>query len=172
MSTHYFGIRIDFVLRDWFQEAFLPELREKYGDDVQIAAIVAPHQYWAIPEECFAHLPQPILSSTGGTAVELGENVRRKLRFVLRTGLPSSFARQRPDLVEPGDFPWAGAGVYKGYVGGVSGLNEESDWWAFERIVDRLIELRTAAALPAIQASKDRIEGWKYLEGGGNPPQS
>jgi hypothetical protein len=31
------------------------------------------------------------------------------------------------ELVEPGDFPWEGVGIYRGYTGGVSGLVEESD---------------------------------------------
>ena len=79
--------------------------------------------------------------------------------------MPSSEARNRPDLVEPGDFPWEGAGVYRGYLGGVSGFKEESDWWTYCRIVDKLIELRAAVGQRAIQASKDRVEGMKYMEG-------
>lgn len=173
----YFGVDIDAMLQAWFSEIFIPELREKYGEDVKLAAIIlGALPLLDVKATSLSELPhQHILVTSGdldvvGSSEGLVANVEHKLEFVLRTGLPSSFARQRPDLVEPGDFPWAGAGIYKSYPGGVSGLNEESDWWAYERIVDKLIELRSAAAEAAIAASKARAEGWRYLEGDGRPP--
>ncbi len=172
----YFGVHIDAMLQAWFGEIFVPELRHKYGNDTEVAALVLVDTPWLSPEVQLEKMEaRHLLLSSDNERVTgdegLLENVRRKLSFVLRTEMPSSFARQRPDLVEPGDFPWAGAGTYKGYTGGVSGLNEESDWWAYERIIDQLIKLRAEAAQAAIAASKERVEGWRYLEGEGKPPE-
>ncbi len=172
----HFGADIDAMLQAWFQQTFVPELREKYGEDAEVAVLILGQVPWLRKASCLEDFQlQHVLSSGDSSNIAGNEglraNVEHKLKFVMRTGLPSSFARQRPDLVEPGDFPWAGAGTYKGYTGGVSGLNEESDWWVFERIIDKLIELRATAAKPAIAASKNRAEGWKYLEGEGRPPQ-
>lgn len=165
----YFGSNIDAEIQEWFRVPFQDEMIEKYGEDTQLAAMILPPMRLSlIPQlvSCsyglvlVSHDDEKVLGSDG-----LVDNVIHKLNFVLRTGLPSSEARLRPDLVEPGDFPRAGAGIYRGYTGGVSGLHEESDWWAFQRLIDRLIEFRATAALPAINASKERVPGMKYMLG-------
>jgi hypothetical protein len=68
-------------------------------------------------------------------------------------------------LVEPGDFPHAGAHFYRGYPVGVSALLEESDVWVGERTVDEIIDLRGRAGRRAVTASKAHVPGWKLLNG-------
>jgi hypothetical protein len=165
-----FGADIDNALIIWWNDIFVPELKAKYGDDFSFAAFVLRngHQVrwdWR-PEAsvCYARLSagdQQRINDAEG----LFANAFHKLRFTLRTSLNSSMARTRPDLLEPGDFPFAGAINYRNYVGSGSGLSEESDGWVMERIIDKIIELRSAAAAPAVAASKARVAGWKYLDG-------
>lgn len=107
----YFGVHIDAMLQAWFGEIFVPELRHKYGNDTEVAALVLVDTPWLSPEVQLEKMEaRHLLLSSDNERVTgdegLLENVRRKLSFVLRTEMPSSFARQRPDLVEPGDFPW------------------------------------------------------------------
>ena len=169
----YFGVDVIQELTEWIEGDFYSELVKKYGEgntDFWSAIYPAVSVYRFVLKDLdtppllafgFGNGPSEKMWGDGG----LADNVIRKIRFVARTGLPSSEARNRPDLVEPGDFPFAGAGVYRGYFGGVSGFKEEADWWVFCRIVDKLIELRSAVGERAIQASRDRVPGMKYMEG-------
>jgi hypothetical protein len=165
MPQEYFGEEIDVALQNWLMDEFKAVLHRKYGEDAEVGVVIldpAASYSWqnriAGDYISCGNADDPRYS-------ELVENVEHKLRFVLRTGLNSSEATIRPDLVEPGDFPYEGAGFYRGYCGGASGLNEETDWWVFRRTVDKLIELRSAAAAPAIAASKGRVPGMKFMEG-------
>lgn len=161
-SQPYFGEEVDIALQNWFIDEFSSVLRQKYGEGAEVSVVIVdPKSNWQQP------LPSYISCGNADDPrySDLVENVEHKLRFVLRTGLNSSEAATRPDLVEPGDFPYEGAGYYRGYCGGASGLNEESDWWVFRRTVDKLIELRALAASPAIAASKNRVPGMKFMEG-------
>lgn len=97
------------------------------------------------------------------------ENVERKLRFVLRTGLNSVEARTRPDLIQPGDFPHEGAGTYRGYTGGVSGRKAPEDWRIFCHLVDKLIELlgtvgtKVLNKCDELRKDPNALVGTKYL---------
>ncbi|HSX41155.1 MAG TPA: hypothetical protein VLF21_00760 [Candidatus Saccharimonadales bacterium] len=163
-----FGLLIQRQLDTWFHQVMVPNLQQKYGDDVEVSVVILDPARVPDPSDpCSTGLYFVSVGDETRISAEEGltDNVDHKLRFVLRTGLPSSEAALRPDLVEPGDFPWAGAGTYRDYTGGASGLKEESDWWVFCRVVDHVIHLRTDAALRPIQACKERRPGWKYLEG-------
>ncbi|HSX01598.1 MAG TPA: hypothetical protein VLF67_05135 [Candidatus Saccharimonas sp.] len=154
-----FGAPIGDAFLDWFHNQFVPQMKAKYGPDFEFATIIRRHD---------RSIDVAVANGEGEkfTGPEgLFANIEHKLAFVDRTGLNSSEARNRPDLVEPGDFPFEGAGTYRGYTGGVSGGKEESDWWIFCQVVDRWIELRASSAAPAIAACKDRQPGWKYLLG-------
>jgi hypothetical protein len=74
------------------------------------------------------------------------ENVGGKLRFVLREGMDSVEAETSLHLVQPGDFPWQGAGTYRGFTGGVSGRTKREDWLIFCHLVDHLIDLMNQVA--------------------------
>lgn len=97
------------------------------------------------------------------------DNVKGKLRFVLRTGMDSVMAETRQDFVCPGDFPWEGAGEYEGYIGGVSGLAKEEDWEMYCKCIDKLIELLTKVISKAMERSNelrqqpDCPSGAKYM---------
>lgn len=155
-------------LNEWFDGEFTRDFHEKYGDEAEISVVIF--------DGSINGNPVPGWQRGIGTDAKidgpegLTSNVLHKGRFVLRTGLDSSEARNHPELVEPGDFPWEGAGTYRGKKGGASGLNEESDWWVFRRVVDKYWEIRANVGQRGIQASKDRVEGMKYMEGE-LPPQ-
>jgi hypothetical protein len=179
MDLDYFGDTIT----DWVDELdpyFSQMMKEEYNGASAAALILLPGRLprWtdigSSSETETLSLDVPLIRLVVGDdddrVAELAVNVEHKLRFVLRTGLDSSEAVTRPDLVEPGDFAFAGAGHYRGYTGGVSGLKQESDWWVFCRLVDRLIGIRTRLARAAMGASKNRLEGWKFMDAGGTPP--
>lgn len=158
-----FGVDIDAELLDWWYEEYLPELRRRHGDDINVATVVLdPMMYDLLDwERSLAQELYRLVSGDRDSEVFAGEvglvaNIGGKLAFVLRTGLDSLEAEKRPDLVEPGDFPWEGAGTYRGYKGGTSGLAKESDWRVFMDVVDKTIELRAAAAQTPL-ASWDRL---------------
>jgi len=164
----YFGADIDEQLRKWHDGEFKQEFREKYGTEAAAATqIVRPE--WRhlvrfgepVPMDWMYNLYIPGSRPEG----ELQQNVYFKMQFTLATGMNSAEARYHTDLLQPGMFPYAGAGIHRGYLGGTSGLLEESDWWVFCRIVDKLADLRAVAAAPAIAASKARVRDWKHLLG-------
>jgi len=170
MTGSYFGVPVNDQLAAWIDDEFAHQLSVKYDRDIAFAvkintagALCGVHESSSLPP-VFQHIYGERAKSENPEGYL--DNIDGKLRFVYRTGLPSSEARNRPDLLEPGDFPAEGAGTYRGYTGGVSAFKEETDWWVFCRIVDKLIELRSSAANSAIVASKskDRKPGQKYLQ--------
>ena len=170
-ADNRFGIDISDQMYVWFLDVKVPLIRTNYGEDTDLACIILKQGHglsWDDPaEKILAAVELGLISGeesdkfTGPEGLLM--NVVGKIRFYLRTGRNSVEALTRPDLVEPGDFPFEGAGEYRGYEGGVSGGRQESDWRWFCEIVDRYIELRVAAAKPAIEACKARRPGWKYL---------
>lgn len=154
----------------WFAEEGAPYFLEKYnGTDFMLIVMDPGVQYdWRNPFD-----EDPLIQAWTNDAKASGldgfkVNILNKLRFCLRTGLNSDQAHYQQGLVLPGDFPWAGAGWHRGILGGVSGLNEESDWWVFCRCVDKLLELQKAFIKPRIDASDedkfpDRSIDAKYL---------
>lgn len=98
------------------------------------------------------------------------ENVDAKLHFVVREGLDSVEAETHLYLVQPGDFPFQGAGTYRGFTGGVSGRTKREDWMIFCHLVDYLIDLlnqvaeranETCAALRNLDGCP---KGLKYMD--------
>lgn len=79
-------------------------------------------------------------------------NVESKLRFVLREGLDSVEAETNLHLVQPGDFPWQGAGTYRGFTGGVSGRKKREDWLIYCHLINHLIDLMNQVATEAFNA--------------------
>ncbi len=165
----YFGMNLQSRMQAWFSASFYFEvLRRKYGDGCMIAGAILDSTLqhdWQDPLANMAVCLQHGTEERIGGPEGLLANVQGKLHFCLRTRLNSSEARLRPDLLEPGDFPYEGAGFYRGYAGGVSGLSEEQDWWVFCRMVDEYIEFRASAAERFVVASKARKPGMKYLAG-------
>ena len=167
--TLYFGVDVDQQLIDWILSEFADELGRKYGRLDLAGNHVCPDFGVTIEKDDPSWPFNYAYGNSASSEEEEGffDNIEGKLRFHRRTGLPSSEARTRPDLIEPGDFPYAGAGTYRGYTGGVSAFSEEADWWVFCRIVDKYIELRAVVATAAIQVSRStpRPVGMKYLQG-------
>jgi hypothetical protein len=173
MSQATFKADLSSAMVLWFNEEFIPECRKKYGDNFEIAVVIIGNgakPSWQKPYEGANPL---ILSNVDvPRRDELVKNVWGKLQFVLRTGRPSSDARLRPDLIEPGDFPFEGAGIYEDRSGGASGDKEEVDWWTFRRCVDKYNQLRAEMVMPAVTACKNRdrdapddnVKFLRYLE--------
>jgi hypothetical protein len=146
------------LMKIWFTDEFLPEFYEKYGQGAEIAVVILRNDVtpsWTNPIE--RDTVALILSNvTDDRHYELVENVAGKLRFMLRTSRPSADARHRPDLLEAGDFPFEGAGIYMNRRGGASGLMEESDWWVFKRVVEKYNAMRANLTQPAVEACVTR----------------
>ena len=173
------GTDIEAQLLVWFLTVFLPmfhkrfdkQARDATGRPAEIAVVILdsgePHD-WRSPLDNIAHL---LRSSHEASMfdrffgpVGIFANICGKLAFTLREKLDSVFAEKRPDLLRPGDFPHQGAGTYRHYRGGASGLpNGADDWWCFKQVVDELIRLKREATRQALKDSKERKPGLKYL---------
>jgi hypothetical protein len=157
-----FGLDIQQEMELWWDGEFMPVLAAKYGSFSVFVRILDPaaQHDWARLDEVHSVLValQHVVSSE-----DFEENVYRKLRFTVRTGLDSSEARRQPHLIEPGDFPHAGAIAYRGIAGGASGLPEESDVWVVQQVIDHVVALRAARAQLAVQACRSGVPGWTYL---------
>lgn len=158
-----FGVDVDRQVLNWW-EGYKSTVRQRYGDGANVMVYVLDptrdHE-WRMPLAGWLYR----LVSSAEDLDGLMTNIAGKLQFCLRTGLNSVEAEKRFDLLEPGDFPWEGAGFYRGYVGGASGLNKESDWRVFCEVVDQVIVYRAAAAARAVEASRAKVPDWKYLDG-------
>lgn len=165
----YFGVDVNAKLHTYVSMLLAPELAAKY--EVSDFAVIISHNTRFCPAALFnsdaPEEPDVMFVHRQGDSAKFGApegrdvNVMRKLAFVYRTGLDSSEALKNPDLLEPGDLPIAGAGIHRGYVGGVSGFEQEVDWKVFCIIVDRYILLRQNAVLPVLQATLDEVRGGK-----------
>lgn len=183
----YFGVDIQAQLSEWWFGQKLPELRRRFGNNINLYfALLDPTSIDMYdPGSPLEEMLYELASHEGELAPDddaydlfygptgLRANVGGKLRFVMRTGRDSDVAETRPDLLEPGDFPFEGAGTYYEYRGGVSGLKKEDDGMVFREIVEKVIELRAAAAQVAVDACKGRAPGdgptVKYLGGFTSP---
>ncbi len=158
---HRFGRDIDAEYQAWIAGELQAEFFDRYGVEATFAGVILDNRTrwswdWTNP---LAHVLHQVSIGSPERVRELVRNIGGKLHFVLRENEDSVVAESRHDLLEPGDFPFQGAGTYRGYTGGVSGLLSESDWWLFCRLVDKLIELRAEAAKPAVMACKNRPKG-------------
>jgi hypothetical protein len=130
--------------KKWLEDEFPPTDPEHVSP---ISAVILDNDFrrfwdWRTPLKHV--LWQYVLS--GDTAAALApdgtiQNVGGKLRFVLRENKNSVEAQTHLYLVQPGDFPFQGAGTHRGFTGGVSGRKQEEDWAIFCHLVDHLISL-------------------------------
>src|SRR6202011_2295551 len=88
-----FGVDVNMELQAWFATIFMEKLREKYGDDAMLAVIVLNH-HGETMHELITHSDENVIGPMG-----LLDNVSHKLNFVKRTGLQSSEAANRADLI-------------------------------------------------------------------------
>ncbi len=173
--TNHFGIDVARQFADWFDGEFAERFAKRFPDKTMTLIVLDPDQlissclHWEDPKK---HIVlDGYLGSWEGVMKAGGtwENVLGKLRYVLRTMENSVEAETDYINLRPGDFPWEGAGEYKGFTGGVSGLAKEEDWEIFCFCVDKLFELITrvgqAAAIKTEQLRKapDADPRAKYL---------
>ena len=178
MNLHnVFGVNVHDMFMDWFDGEFAEMFEGRFPDKGMTLVVlkndnlVELEQNWRYPqgfELIVAHMGDEAVATTkDGTY----DNVKGKLRFVVRTGRNSVAAETQQNLVQPGDFPWEGAGNYMGYIGGVSGLAKEEDWEMFCICVDKLIELLKDVNSVAMTISDNLRKkpgcpsGAKYLNG-------
>jgi hypothetical protein len=175
----YFGVDIDAAMQEWWQ-GYTVGFHREFGEEAAILVQVfdsrQPNLYTVgcAPLVRYDFRTGPFNTHFIGQE-GLQENIERKFYAIQRLGERSLIFEERPDLLEPGDFPYDGAGIYRNYPGGASGLPTGAlDWRVFADVVDVLIEMRSAAAARAVNASKGDLPGWKYLEDlygtGGLPP--
>jgi hypothetical protein len=167
----YFGVDVEALMREWFYATFVPAVIADYGDS-PFAVVVLSNRVrhdWTNPFKSGSVLLRFAYGSEEKVNGEEGlyANVERKLRFVLRTGLDSSWSETHPHLLEPGDFPYRGAGTANDFVGGVSGFSQDQDWAVFERFTSAFTDVRESAAMNAVAECIARVPGMKYL--GGTP---
>ena len=175
--TNVFGINVEEQFLEWFNGEFATEFAERFPDKGMTLIVLDGDEPITIMENWETPLNFTLITAHLGdeeaaiAADGTEDNVVGKLRFCLRTMMDSAEAERRPDLVREGDFPHEGAGEYKGYYGGVSGLKKEEDWEIFCRCVDKLIELLAAVNSAAIakadelREQEDCPRGTKYLNG-------
>lgn len=145
-----FGINIDDQLTKWFRNEFCPSFWQPFSQPHAFGVVILKPGARDADSEALHLLGLGPSYDVTGPQGEL-EKARRKLRFTLRTGLPSDEAQGRLDLVEPGDFPVEGALVWQGYPiavsdSGSSGSSRNAAW----QIVNKLTSLREAAAKPLV----------------------
>lgn len=173
--ANYFGIDVEAQITDWFDGEFTEEFRRRFsGRDIGFFVLDNDRRSEWDSEIPGVHTLLTLFTGDEDVAFAddgVIDNVNHKLRFVLRTGLNSVEAEKAfRYLVQPGDFPWEGAGTYRSFTGGVSGLLKEDDWRVFCQIIDKLIELLDAVAEKAqsiceIERKKDDAPvGTKYLQ--------
>lgn len=163
-SPRYFGVDVGRIMQEFFDGVFVPLTVAANGDKPFVVMVLDDRKGNDDSR-------RSISCDYGDTRMIIGPeglyaNVKHKLNFVLRTGMNSSEARSYPHLVEPGDFPYGGAGRAYGFVGGCSGFSEEQDWKVFLNFANKLREVRSAAACAAIKACEEGVPGMKYLMGG------
>lgn len=173
-----FGVNVEAQFLTWFYGEYATDVEQRHeGRGVTLVLLGAPNRLslideWDSPLECaefVAHIGDvEAARADNGTL----QNVEGKLRFFLRTGVRWTEEDPPIHLVEEGDFPWEGAGEYRGFIGGMSGLpGGKLDWDDFTRCVDKLIELIAAVTSAAIERANELRKqegsplGTKYLKG-------
>ena len=174
--TNFFGINVDQQFSEWFHFEFVPLFEKKYGPNKHITLLVLDpdlrgqaRMNWENPR--YTLMINEHIGASKYSTVHDGTlaNVIGKLQWVLREDSNSVEGETNLDKARPGDFLWEGAGTYRGYTGGVSGLKKEEDWEVFCKCIDKLIEL-TWPIGATVKAKSDLMrkqlecpEGVKYL---------
>ena len=178
MELHnVFGVNVYQMFMDWFNGEFTEMFSERFPEKGMTLVILSSdnlvelEQNWRHPqgfELIVAHIgDEAVATAKDGTY----DNVKGKLRFVLRTGLNSVAAETQQDRVRAGDFPWEGAGHHMGYIGGVSGLAKKEDSEMLRICIDKLREMLKEVNTVAMTISDnlrkkpDCPSGSKYLNG-------
>lgn len=157
-----FGVNVEEQFLAWFHGEFTEKFHKRFPEAEGLTLLILNPETW-IDSVQYHYSPadeilveavigdQDKASADGGT----NQNVLGKLRFVLRTTQDSRLAEDElVYLLQPGDFPYEGAGEHRHFFGGVSGLAKEDDWRVFCECVDKLIEL----LMPVCQAARERAE--------------
>lgn len=176
-----FGVNVEQQFTDWFEGEFTASFIERYPGK-GIALVILDPDY--INQACL-NWESPLAPDTTMIELLIGhasegtkpdgvlDNVAGKLRFVLRTG-QNSIEAEKPEnigLLREGDFTWEGAGEYRGYVGGVSGLAKHDDWLVFRECVDKLdhliaeVNTRAKAIAAELREQPNAPVGSKYMRG-------
>ncbi len=175
---NHFGINVERKFLDWFRGEFATEFAERFPGKGITLVILDPDNLfqacldWRTPlahEILLGVLGDPKASNEpGGTY----NNVVGKLMYVLRTNTYHSLdAETDYVMLRPGDFPWEGAGMYKEFLGGVSGLAKQDDWAVYCQCIDKLRELLEAVGKKAketadeLRGTEGAPIGIKYLNG-------
>lgn len=164
----YFDVDVMEEFRRWWHTEGAAEYEAKYGNTAMAFVVLNPAStsYYIVERPLDESLYELLVAPRGTGADEfdalfsgptgLLNNVAGKLRFVIRTGQNSVQAETQEWLLEPGDFPFEGAGIYRGFTGGVSGLANQDNWKVFCWLIDKFVEIRRAAARAAIERMKNR----------------
>ena len=160
---HHFGTDLEAAVQGWWSTVFQAVAQEKFPSSTLAVVVLRSDVVhdWRDPAVAGTALLE--LRHGDGDTDLLVRNIQHKLHFTLRTGLDSMHARRNPQLIEPGDFPHGGAVAHRGFVGGASGLVEESDVWVVQQVIDQLVVIRADAARKAVLASLSGADGWAYL---------
>ena len=167
----YFGTDLGRVMARWWTTTFADVLDTKFpGSPLAVVVLrsdSAPD--WRDPIAATSVLVE--LRHGPGDTDPFVANIAHKLHFTVRTGLDSGHAQRYSHLLEPGDFPHAGAVVHRGFTAAVSGLTEEADAWVAQQVIDHLIAVRREVADRAVAASMRGVPDWAYLPNT-TPPSS
>lgn len=160
--TNHFGIDVEKKFIDWFHGKFATEFAERFPDKKGISLVILdPDNIVKVRAEWSDPLANAILVSYLGDqeahtkADGTLQNVAGKLSFCLRGGYTHSRQAEESFLwVRPGDFPWEGAGEYRGFYGGVSGLDKADDWAVYQQCIGKLIEILEAVGKKALERTE------------------
>lgn len=176
--TDVFGINVFEQHSKWFYGQFAADFKARFSNDKGMTLVLLDPD-----EKCSAYLNwrnslkhQILAIYLGDELAAMGtdgtyENVGGKLQYCLREDEDSVKAETHPERVRVGDFPWEGAGVHRGWWGGVSGLKKEEDWEMFKLNVDWIVDLIgriTAVAMKKadkLRKQDDCPPGTRYLIG-------
>lgn len=159
--SNHFGINVAEKFLGWFHGEFATEFAERFPDKGISLVVIDPDNIVKVMLEWDDPLGNAILVSYLGDqeahtkADGTLQNVVGKLRYVLRTAEETSLPAETDFAsVRPGDFPWEGAGGYRGLCGGVSGLDKADDWAVYKQCIDKLTEILEAVGKKALERTE------------------
>lgn len=156
----YLGTDVRGQMEEWWWQEYVPGFRARHGQGAGIAVLLF-HQSvrWDMLRPNL-HIAVRLTTDIQRATQHQGwnANILGKWMVLGYTGAQrSSYIVDHPELVEAGMFPHDGAGWIRGIPAGASGLpTGPEDFDEACLVVDRYIQLRTAAAELALAASADR----------------